>query len=251
MAQILRWAVFNILLTLVKGLPAHNVTLSVPGGFTNHGNNDLYSTQSRWYNILIFFALNYASHAATVKSRPGQTYMHTARDVVLSLLYPYAGLMRALESLARSSWTTNDLTKAARAGALCMVVRNKDWKPSWRTRILARMPNENLPETSCIQDPGENVELETEVTGGKISMERVAEQGVLDPSSNVISIETHLSSTHTHDESSNNGQDIELHVKPDERTNGIATSHTVPSVQETSESFAQSSRDKVPGLPSW
>lgn len=251
MAQALHLIVFPIFSALVAGLPAHNVTLSVPDGFTDHGNNDLYCTQSQWYDVLVFFALNYASHAATVKSRPGQTYIHTARDVVLSLVYPYAGLMRALESLARSSWTTNDLTKAARAGALCIVVRNKDWKPSRRTRILAGMPNGSLAETSCDQIPGDSVELETEVTGGKINKETVAEQGVLDPSSNVLSNATHRSSTHTHDESSKNGQDIESHVKSDESTNGITTSNTVPSVQETSESFAHSSRDKAPGLPSW
>ncbi|MDI1490760.1 MAG: hypothetical protein OHK93_001964 [Ramalina farinacea] len=112
------------------------------------------------------------------------------------------------------------------------------------------MPNGSLAETSCDQIPGDSVELETEVTGGKINKETVAEQGVLDPSSNVLSNATHRSSTHTHDESSKNGQDIESHVKSDESTNGITTSNTVPSVQETSESFAHSSRDKAPGLPS-
>lgn len=251
MAQVLRLVILNIFLTLVRGLPAHNVTLSVPDGFTNHGNNDLYCTPSQWYDVLFFFALNYASHAATVKSRPGQTYMHTARDIVMSLFYPYTGLMRALESLARSSWTTNDLRKAARAGALCIVVRNKAWKPSWRSRILARMPNESLPEISCTQSPGDNVELGREVTNGKINKESVAEQGVHNPSSNVLSNEIHPSSTQAHDESNDNGQDIELRVKPDKNSSGISTSNKDPSTQEDSESFAHNSMEKAPGPLSW
>ena len=177
MAQMLGLTIFNIFLTLVTGLPAPDVTLSMPNGFTDHGNNDLYCTPSQWYDVLIFFAINYASHAATVKPRPGQSYMHTVRDIVLTLMYPYTGLARALESLARSSYNnTNDLSKAARAGALCMVFRNKDWKPSWRTRILARMPKDSLPQRPCTHGSGDNVELETGVTGGKVSEKRDAEK---------------------------------------------------------------------------
>ena len=242
---------FNMFLTLVTGLPAHNVTLSVPDEYTNHGNKDLYCTRSRWFNILTFFALNYASHAATVRPRPGQTYMHTALDVVVSLTYPYAGLMRALESLARSSWTTNDMRKAARAGALCMIVRNEDWKSSWRTLILARMPKESLPVSSCIQDSGDNVEVEFEATDGKINKESVAEQTVRDSSSNILCNLIHPASTHTHDESSNNAQDAQLNVEPEQSINEITTSNTVPSAQEICESFAQSNKHQAPGIPSW
>ena len=95
------------------------------------------------------------------------------------------------------------------------------------------------------------MKLETEVTGRKSNEESVAEQGVLDPLNNVLPTENDLSHTYIHDESSKSSQYIELHLIPDENTNEITTSDTAPSIQKTSESFAQSGRAKPPGLPFW
>lgn len=250
MAPILQSIIFTIFLTLVAGLPAHNVTLFVPDGYTDHGNNDLYCTSSQWYDIIIFFAVNYASHAATIKSRPGQTYMHSARDAVLTLIYPYTGLARALESLARSSHSANDLRKAARAGALCIIIRNKDWKPSWRTRILARMPKGELSETPCIHTPGDNLEPEIGVTEGEFGKEIGVQQACREPSGKVMFNRTHIPPTHIHDGSSNRTQFIDLHMKQEENSCRISASYKAPSIREGSESFAQSSVDKAPGSPS-
>jgi hypothetical protein len=51
--------------------------------------------------------------------------------VILALLFPFSGISRGVEAIARhASWPPCDeLTRAARAGALCTVVRGRYWKP--------------------------------------------------------------------------------------------------------------------------
>jgi len=115
--------------------PMRNITISVPEGSSNHGDPKLLCTPIKWYQILIFFAVNYLSHAATVKSRPGQQWRSVAGDVVAALFLPHSGVMRAVETYWRWSWPgDDDLLKAARAGALCTVIRNDDWVPKAHTR---------------------------------------------------------------------------------------------------------------------
>lgn len=109
-----------------SSLPKHNITINVPDGFSNQGEDDLFCVPTKWYHVFVFFAVNYLAHAVTVKTRPGQTWVHTTRDVILALAAPYFGLYRALETLRRSSWKADsDLTRAAKAGALCTVVKDK------------------------------------------------------------------------------------------------------------------------------
>ena len=103
--------------------PGHNITITVPEGFSNHGNKHLFCEPTKWYHILLFFFVNYLSHAATVKARPGQSTAQSIIDFVSALFLPYSGLMRAVEMIAKSSKPgTSGLRKAANAGALCMVV---------------------------------------------------------------------------------------------------------------------------------
>ena len=121
---------FALLFCLVRSLPSQNVSITVPNGFSKHGNDDLFCVPTKWYQIVIFFAVNYLSHAATIKSRPGQTYFHSARDFLLALAFPFSGVLRAVETFWRCSWPwENDLVKATRAGAFCVVVRNRQWTP--------------------------------------------------------------------------------------------------------------------------
>ena len=54
--------------------------------------------------------------------------------MVLALLFPTSGLMRGLNAIVRnfsSSWRRDEtsLEKACKAGALCVVVRNANWRP--------------------------------------------------------------------------------------------------------------------------
>lgn len=50
---------------------------------------------------------------------------------VMALIYPYSGLMRGIEAITRrAAWRKGDeLQRAAAAGALCVVVRDKTWRP--------------------------------------------------------------------------------------------------------------------------
>lgn len=110
------------LFAVVIGLPTHNVTIAVPEGYSNHGNSRLFCVKTQWYHIVSFFAVNYVAHAATVRSRPGQKFIHSIRDVILALLFPSSGLLRALSVL----WefprpSDHGLLKAFHAEALWVV----------------------------------------------------------------------------------------------------------------------------------
>ena len=134
-------------------LPKHNITVTVPDGFSNHGNDDLFCLPATWYQIAIFFIINYGSHAVTIRSRPGQTYYHAARDIMYALLCPFSGVRRALDSFGRSSWPSeNHFIKAARAGALCIVVRNHEWPPAPRWHIADKPSKQQQAGATSIQE---------------------------------------------------------------------------------------------------
>ena len=108
-----------------------NVTITVPMGTSNHGDPNIICLPSKWTDVLLFYAVNYLAHAVTVKSYPGEKLQYTAYYIVVALLYPYSGLLRGMEAISRrAAWCRgNELQRAARAGALCVVVRNATWKP--------------------------------------------------------------------------------------------------------------------------
>ena len=115
-----------------------NITVSVPNGFSNHGNDHLFCVPNRWYDLLGFYAINYAAHAATVKSDPGQTLISSVRDFVFALLWPFSGLLRAVETFRRNAWPLrglDELNRAARANALCTVARSEDWEPLYPQEV--------------------------------------------------------------------------------------------------------------------
>jgi hypothetical protein len=102
-------------------------------------------------DVLIFFLANYFAHAATVKALPGESTKDLAFAVFLAITFPFSGVSRGLEAIVRHasfccddlkkaartgalciivrSFYCDDLKKAARAGALCIIVRSADWKP--------------------------------------------------------------------------------------------------------------------------
>lgn len=134
-------------------LPKHNITVTVPDGFSNHGKDDLFCLPATWYQIAIFFAINYGSHAVTIRSRPGQTYYHAARDIMFALLCPFSGVRRAIDSFGRSSWPSeNHLVKAARAGALCIVVRNHEWQAPRDSHIADKPSKQQLAGATSNQE---------------------------------------------------------------------------------------------------
>jgi hypothetical protein len=108
-----------------------NITITVPEGSSNHGDPNLLCTPTKWYEILLFYALNYVSHAVTVKTLPGERISDLILDIWAALIYPYSGVNRGIEAIVRHAafGSKDDLHVAARAGALCVVVRSKKWRP--------------------------------------------------------------------------------------------------------------------------
>ncbi|TGO22119.1 hypothetical protein BPAE_0181g00020 [Botrytis paeoniae] len=113
-----------------------NITIKVPNSTTQHGNEHILClpiTKNYWPSVaavIIFFATNYLAHAATVKSSPGDDSLLQGCNALLALFFPMSGLLRALNAIVRLPIRArNELEKACRAGALCMVVRAPHWRP--------------------------------------------------------------------------------------------------------------------------
>ena len=76
--------------------------------------------------------VNYIAHAATVRARPGENSVDVIFAVFLAITFPFSGVARGLEAIVRRPLLyrpTNDLQTAVRAGALCIVIRDKHWTP--------------------------------------------------------------------------------------------------------------------------
>jgi hypothetical protein len=121
----------------VGGLPAAdpniNMTISVPAAASDHGDPNLLCTPTKWLDVLIFFFANYVAHTATVKALPGESTNDFAFTMFLAIAFPFSGVSRGLEAIMRHASfyrDANNLQTAVRAGALCIVVRTKDWNRS-------------------------------------------------------------------------------------------------------------------------
>ena len=116
--------------TPANGLPTRNMTIEVPQGTTNHGDPTLLCIPPTWIDIIKFFMLNYFAHALTVVSFPGESTLDMIINVIAAIVFPTSGAMRGMNVLMRCSiFELTDLRKAARSGALYMVVRSSLWKP--------------------------------------------------------------------------------------------------------------------------
>ncbi|THX62895.1 hypothetical protein D6D11_02205 [Aureobasidium pullulans] len=143
-------------------LPARlltNITVLVPNGTTQHGNERILClpiTSNYWPSVsavAIFFATHFLSHAATVKSGPGDATIVQACNAFLALMFPMSGFLRALNAIFRYSRSArNELDKARDAGALCMVVRSLDWQPKDSTdlRVGVRHRRQNIKASEQI-----------------------------------------------------------------------------------------------------
>lgn len=93
--------------------------LSIPSTprFHSHCDCSLLCKPASAKDVLLFFAANYAAHAGTVISRPGQSTLTT-------LVTPGTGVFTGILALTSLAWfAPTELTKAASAGALCIVVK--------------------------------------------------------------------------------------------------------------------------------
>lgn len=110
----------------------------LPPGTSNHGNPNIVCFPAKWSEITIFFLGNYVAHAATVLSIPGQPTYGFFWDIVYALLFPVTAVrkgFKAIFSLAKFGAT--DLETAARAGALCKVIRTGEYARTFREFSLS------------------------------------------------------------------------------------------------------------------
>ncbi|KAF7513466.1 hypothetical protein GJ744_008760 [Endocarpon pusillum] len=118
--------------SIVTGLPSpsKNITITVPEGTSDHGNPELICTPARFYEIALFYLGNYIAHAATLKSYPRESTSEMVLSMIVVLLFAPSGALRGLNAIFRAAvFKQSPIQRAARAGALCMVIRMADWKP--------------------------------------------------------------------------------------------------------------------------
>lgn len=105
--------------------PSTNLTITV-----DENDPHVYCERTTWYSICWFLFSNYVLHALSVRSLPGENTYSTTAFKLCCLLIPYTGLRRGLCLISRASnFAGSDLQCAARANALCMVIRTADWRP--------------------------------------------------------------------------------------------------------------------------
>lgn len=110
-----------------------NITIEVPIGTTNHSDKRILCPPTRSYDLAIFFLANYVSHAATVKSEPGESLISGLVALVAALLLPTSGIIRGLGGILQCAvFSGSPLETASKARALSVVVRSRDWPPRAR-----------------------------------------------------------------------------------------------------------------------
>jgi hypothetical protein len=131
-----------------------NITITVPQGFTNHGDPRLLCTPASWMDIIIFYLGNYVAHVATVRT---PFPPNRGRDIITYFLVLFSPAW-ALEQSARMFMTMavfakTHLQSAARADALCMVVRSSRWRPAcgdkFKFAIINDFVNKQAQEGAC------------------------------------------------------------------------------------------------------
>ena len=111
--------------------PTEGLTITVPKGTRLQGSDlQIVCTPSKWTDVATFLLANYVAHAATLKSLPGESTLSVLRNFVCSLLFPISGVRRGVSAIyQRAIFAKTPLEAAAKAGALCIVVRTLEWKP--------------------------------------------------------------------------------------------------------------------------
>jgi hypothetical protein len=107
-------------------------------GTTDHGQSGLLCLPTKWTDIFVFFLGNYLAHAATIRLEPGTSTADTILAVIWALLIPVSGVRRGVRgvlSLAKFAGDT-DLQTAARAGALCKVIKTNEQAITHDERLL-------------------------------------------------------------------------------------------------------------------
>ena len=82
------------------------------------------------FPVLKFIAANYIAHAFTIKLSPGFDITYTLMFCMMSLGFPYFGLVGAVRNIEQlAAFSESPLESAAKSGALCTLARTRKWKP--------------------------------------------------------------------------------------------------------------------------
>lgn len=114
---------------------------AAPGDVFQVDQDNLICIPARWTTVARFFVLNYAAHAFTIWSRPGEATIEKIFAMALAFFFPVSGLGRGIDAIYRHAsfhcghgllkglfgFGSNDyeIHKAARAGALAIVAREQ------------------------------------------------------------------------------------------------------------------------------
>lgn len=119
-----------ILAVIVEGRPASDSANNGTAIAANSRDPKVLCEPTNWYDICWFIFANYILHALSVRSLPGENSYSSFVVKIGCLLIPFTGLRRGLCLITRANAAVdNDLQAAARARALCMVIRKPDWRP--------------------------------------------------------------------------------------------------------------------------
>ncbi|EXJ71033.1 uncharacterized protein A1O5_06026 [Cladophialophora psammophila CBS 110553] len=116
-------------ISVAAELITQSTNATLPNGISNHGDPNLLCTSTKWSDVAFFFIGNYAAHAGTVVSLPGESTMDFVVTVLLALVFPSSGALRGFRFIGNRTMTRDPLQIALKAGALCMVVRAPNWSP--------------------------------------------------------------------------------------------------------------------------
>ena len=136
--------------------PTENITVTVPEGTQSYGSPDLLCTPTKWTDVAIFFLANYVAHAATIKSLPGEPTLATLLVHVAALMFPLAGIMRGIRAIRQCAILSDTpLKTAAKAEALCFVIRTPEWLPQSGDVVCVReiqFPRQTRPSAQFRTD---------------------------------------------------------------------------------------------------
>lgn len=221
MISALALLIFSVSAAPTPDSKLQNITIAVPEGSTNHGSKEILCTPAQWEDILVFFITNYVAHALTVVVLPGEGPVSHLTNALTSLLFPAFGAYRGLRAIFvgyetikkkfgdQSSEEEQDLRKARRAGALCMIVRSGDWVPrdgdEIHENVLRVQPHEPSASASSAAS-GEHKNDGVHVTEHEVGSSTMGDdQGLLAGASHI-----EISSTAVSDST----PEINLHTYP-------------------------------------
>lgn len=103
-----------------------------------------------WMGVFTFFAVNYVGHAFTVRLKAGYGPTYSLFYGMTTLFLPYFGLYFACKTIERWAVSEKDnLRRALRGGALCVVARTKNWKPKAGDKAWCwRSPSQSNTDTT-------------------------------------------------------------------------------------------------------